>query len=97
MERFSNNGDHLQNPKHSPSKYSLSSSTLSAIIDSGEHIIRIVREQIIPKRTTGLFQCAAITQDQEELLLACGTSNMKICLFNLLTRDFLGEFNTNTG
>lgn len=96
LEGFARSGGHSA-PKHSPSNHSLSSPTFSAIVDTGEHFIRIFREHIIPKKTSTLFQCAAITQDQDGLLLACGTSNMKICLFNLLTKDFLGEFNTHTG
>jgi len=98
LEGFSNNGGDGASPiKYSASKYSLTPSTLSATIDTGEYFVRIVREHIIPKRTAGLFNCAAITQDHEDLLLACGTSNMKICLFNLLTKEFLGEFSTHTG
>ena len=68
---------------------------VTTVLDNGSNFVKISREGIMHKKQAGLFQCAAVTQDRE--LLACGTSDRKVFLWNLETNHCIGEFNTHTG
>jgi WD40 repeat protein len=72
-----------------------SPTTVGTVLDNGAYFVKVVREEILYKKPTALFQCAAVTQDRE--LLACGTSDRKIFLWNLETKQCLGEFSSHTG
>jgi len=68
---------------------------VTTVLDNGLHAVKISREEIVHRRLSGLFQCAAIALDRE--LIACGTSERKIFLWNLDKKYWIGEFSSHAG
>ena len=62
--------------------------------DSGR--IRISRGRFLTKKSRGFFTCAALDKKVGELL-ACGTYDQKIALFQLDKWQYLGEFSAHFG
>ncbi|ODN02648.1 Apoptotic protease-activating factor 1 [Orchesella cincta] len=66
-------------------------------IDDGNITITAIRDDILPKKGNGNYLCAAIVKNNEKFLLACGTSDHKIAIWELTARKFLGSFTSHNG
>lgn len=74
-----------------------SSAPIKVQIDDGNVTITAIRETVLPKKGNGNYLCAALVNNQGKYLLACGTSDHKIVLWELSGKKFLGSFTSHNG
>lgn len=76
----------------------ITASTMPIVqIEDGNVSIMAIREDILPKKGSGNYLCASLVKNNDKYLLACGTSDHKIVLWELSGRKFLGSFTSHNG
>ena len=73
------------------------SALVSVSIEDGNLSISAVREHILPKKGNGNYLCASLARNNDKYILACGTSDHKIVLWELSQKKFLGSFTSHSG
>lgn len=74
-----------------------SSTPTSVKIEDGNVSLMAIREDILPKKGNGNYLCASLVKNDDKYLLACGTSDHKIVLWELSGRKLLGSFTSHNG
>lgn len=72
-------------------------SPISVSIEDGKISITAVREDILSRKGGGNYLCASLVRNNDKYLLACGTSDHKIVLWELSEKRFLGSFTSHSG